>query len=545
MGLSTYEVPLTLFSTNRSKLCSHSSSLPPNSLIYIKGGTSTTRNDTDHEPIFHQESYFHYLFGVKEPDCAGLIEAHTGKTTLLVPNYPKEYEWWMGRIKTKEEWKRLYQVDDVRYMEDMEDVLLEIMNVKAGEVNNEEDKEEEEDKKEKDETNNITVLLLSGPNSDSGNVYSPPTETFTPFLSSHTTKHSSSLSKIIIDTTTLHPILSECRVLKSPHERSLLRHVTELTSLSHVYTMKHIKPSMMEYQGESLFRHYAYFTGGARHVGYTPICGCGPNASVLHYGHAAAPNDVQIQDGDMCLFDMGVEYYGYGSDVTCSFPANGVFTMQQRVIYEGVLNAQRVVYDMCGDGTSWVDCHQAAEGEILKALITAGIVLLPDDQTVEELVEMRLGAVFMPHGLGHFIGIDTHDVGGYLPGHPERITKAGLKSLRTARVLRAGMTITVEPGCYFIPSLIEEATSPSSPFCQYLNKDVLKEYVSFGGARLEDVVEITQDGCINYTICPRTIKEVEHVMRGGKWPPLCDEMPELKRVNLLTYSPLVMNPPSI
>eukprot|EP00565_Helicotheca_tamesis_P008762 CAMPEP_0185735304 /NCGR_PEP_ID=MMETSP1171-20130828/24872_1 /TAXON_ID=374046 /ORGANISM="Helicotheca tamensis, Strain CCMP826" /LENGTH=84 /DNA_ID=CAMNT_0028405559 /DNA_START=112 /DNA_END=363 /DNA_ORIENTATION=- len=84
--------------------------------------------------------------------------------------------------------------------------------------------------------------------------------------------------------------------------------------------MKHIQPFMMEYQAESLFRHYAHYTGGARHVSYTPICGCGPNGAVLHYGHASAPNDVLIEEGQMCLFDMGVEYFGYGSDVTCSFP---------------------------------------------------------------------------------------------------------------------------------------------------------------------------------------------------------------------------------
>eukprot|EP00565_Helicotheca_tamesis_P007009 CAMPEP_0185732436 /NCGR_PEP_ID=MMETSP1171-20130828/16199_1 /TAXON_ID=374046 /ORGANISM="Helicotheca tamensis, Strain CCMP826" /LENGTH=155 /DNA_ID=CAMNT_0028401933 /DNA_START=1 /DNA_END=468 /DNA_ORIENTATION=- len=144
----------------------------------------------------------------------------------------------------------------------------------------------------------------------------------------------------------------------------------------------------------------------------------------------------------------------------------------------------------------------------------------------------------MPHGLGHLIGIDTHDVGGYLPGHPERRTEAGLKSLRTARILKTGMTITVEPGCYFIRSLLEDATSSTSPFVSYIDVDVLEEYKDFGGVRLEDVVEITQDGCVNYTICPRTVKEVEYVMGGGKWPPTVDDMPELKRTRLLDPAPL-------
>ena len=165
------------------------------------------------------------------------------------------------------------------------------------------------------------------------------------------------------------------------------------------------------------------------------------------FEYPGAPNNRQLQDGDICLFDMGAEYFCYGSDVTCSFPisSNKKFTPKQRSVYEGVLNAQRVVIGMLKPGVSWVDCHKAAEGEVLKALIGLHIVL-PGECSVEELVEMRLGAVFMPHGLGHFIGIDTHDVGGYLPGHQERIKQPGLRSLRTARELKADMTLTVEPG---------------------------------------------------------------------------------------------------
>ena len=90
---------------------------------------------------------------------------------------------------------------------------------------------------------------------------------------------------------------------------------------------------------------------------------------MLHYGHAGAPNDRQIQDGDMCLMDLGAEYFCYASDVTCSYPSNGKFTEEQRVIYEGVLNAQRRVIGMLKPGVSWVDCHKAAEAEIIKALI--------------------------------------------------------------------------------------------------------------------------------------------------------------------------------
>ena len=123
----------------------------------------------------------------------------------------------------------------------------------------------------------------------------------------------------------------------------------------------------------------------------------------------------------------------------------------------------------------------------------------------------------MPHGLSHLIRIDTHDVGGYLTGHPKRSRAPGLCKLRTARTLEENMTITVEPGCYFIDHLIDEAIHAEySPFSAFLNADVLNQFRGFGGIRLEDVIAITADGCENYTICPRTIQEIEYIKAGGK-----------------------------
>jgi len=155
-----------------------------------------------------------------------------------------------------------------------------------------------------------------------------------------------------------------------------------------------------------------------------------------------------------------------------------------------------------------------------------------------------LSLLTQPHGLGHLIGIDTHDVGGYLEGHPERSKLPGLKSLRTARNMLEGMTVTVEPGCYFIDHLLDEALQKDSPLCEHLNAELLQEYRGFGGVRLEDVVAITSDGCVNYTLCPRTISEIEHVMAGGKWPPIKDEAPELLRERLTDPTPLP-SPPSL
>lgn len=117
----------------------------------------------------------------------------------------------------------------------------------------------------------------------------------------------------------------------------LLRYSATVSSEAHLAVMQHTRPGLSEYQLESLFRHWCYYVGGARQLSYTCICASGHNGSVLHYGHAGEPNAKLIRDGDLCLFDMGCEFHCYGSDITTTFPANGVFTADQRIIYEAVL----------------------------------------------------------------------------------------------------------------------------------------------------------------------------------------------------------------
>lgn len=146
---------------------------------------------------------------------------------------------------------------------------------------------------------------------------------------------------------------------------------------------------------------------------------------------------------------MGGNYFGYAADITCSYPANGKFTDQQKLIYNAVLDARNAVIAAMKPGVLWTDMHLLANRVMLSALVKAG--LLKGD--VEEMIKAGLNEVFQPHGLGHLLGLDVHDVGGYLTGHPERPKQAGLRRLRTARQLRAGMFLTVEPGCYFIDTV--------------------------------------------------------------------------------------------
>jgi Xaa-Pro dipeptidase len=175
-------------------------------------------------------------------------------------------------------------------------------------------------------------------------------------------------------------------------------------------------------------------------------------------------------------------------------------------------------------GVPWPEMHRLMWRVTLTHLRDAGV--LTGD--VDAMLAANLGAVFIPCGLGHLIGIDTHDVGGYLKNTPPRSTLAGLSKLRTARVLEEGMCLTVEPGCYFIDHLLDIALADPD-HKRFFVPEALARFRGFGGVRLEDVVVVTATGIDNLTTCPRTVSEVEAVMRGGEWPPTTDAAPWLMR----------------
>jgi Xaa-Pro dipeptidase len=267
---------------------------------------------------------------------------------------------------------------------------------------------------------------------------------------------------------------------------------------------------MLEYEMEALFHFVAYGKGGCRHSSYTCICCSGQNGAVLHYGHAGAPNNKVIKDGDMLLFDMGAEYCCYGADITRSFPVNGKFTQDQKEVYESVLAAQEAVMKAMKPGVAWAKMHRLANRVICEELKKHGFL----KGEVDEMMKNYIGALFMPHGLGHFLGIDTHDPAGY-PEGTERILEPGFKSLRTVRKLEEGMVITVEPGIYFISAILDPALKDPVK-SKFLNAEKLQKFRNFGGVRIEDDVIVTKDGIENMTTIPRTVAEIEALMADGR-----------------------------
>lgn len=469
LGPDSLSVPVSLHATNRARLCQRlkEKAVPERSIVVLEGGEQLTRYDTDTEAVFRQESFFHWTFGVLESDCFGAVEIDSGKAILFIPRFPNEYVVWKGIIYPPEHFKEKYEVDEVFYTDEIADVL---------------------EKKEPS-----VLLTLYGQNSDS--------DLFCREAAFD------GIGRFKVNKEVLFPQIVECRVIKTKQELEVLRYVNRVSSEAHKKVMKKIKPNMVEFQLESMFLHYCYSRGGCRHSSYTCIGGSGPNCAILHYGHAGAPNDRTILNGDMCLFDMGGEYYCYTSDITCSFPVNGKFTDKQRKIYEAVLGASRAVMAQVKPGVSWPDMHRLANRKQLEALKEIGI--LKGD--VDEMIKVHLGAVFFPHGLGHFMGLDVHDVGGY-PEGTERIDEPGIRSLRTARILEENMVLTIEPGIYFIDPVLDGALNNPEQ-AVFINADVLQEYRGFGGVRIEDDIIVTADGMELMTQVPRTVEEIEAHMQ--------------------------------
>uniref|UniRef100_A0A6I8NAU7 Xaa-Pro dipeptidase n=1 Tax=Ornithorhynchus anatinus TaxID=9258 RepID=A0A6I8NAU7_ORNAN len=269
------------------------------------------------------------------------------------------------------------------------------------------------------------------------------------------------ISQFDVNNTILHPEIVECRVIKTDMELEVLRYTNKISSEAHKEVMKAVKVGMKEYEMES-------------------------------------------------LFDMGGEYYCFASDITCTFPVNGKFTADQKAIYEAVLKSCRAVMKAVKPGVAWPDMHRLADRVHLEELTKIGIL----KGSVDDMVKVHLGAVFMPHGLGHFLGIDVHDVGGY-PEGMDRIEEPGLRSLRTVRQLEAGMVLTVEPGIYFIDHLLDQALKTPAQAC-FIDDAVLRRFRGFGGVRIEEDIAVTATGMELLTCVPRTVEEIEAFMADAK-----------------------------
>mmetsp|Transcript_111090 Transcript_111090/g.337668 ORF Transcript_111090/g.337668 Transcript_111090/m.337668 type:complete len:397 (+) Transcript_111090:2-1192(+) len=305
--------------------------------------------------------------------------------------------------------------------------------------------------------------------------------------------------------------IAEARLVKSAHELRILQFANDVTSEAHVELMRSLRPGVRERIVEATFRYSAALRGCGR-VGYTCICPTGGRNAILHYGHAAEPNAETVTPGALTLRDMGAEYHCYTADVTCSYPVSGVFTPEQRAVYEAVWEATLAVERTVRPGVCYKDMHRLAQRTMLVEMKKAGLF----QGDVEEMMQVNLMHQFMFHGLGHSLGLDVHDVGGYAPGTSRQDDPSIKENLRLGRELKEGMVLTVEPGFYFTDFLIKEALADPA-LAKFIDRKRLEELRPVGGVRIEDDVVITATGCRLLTNVPRTVAEIEATMAGQPW----------------------------
>ncbi|MFU8811607.1 MAG: aminopeptidase P family protein [Balneolaceae bacterium] len=428
----------------------------PRGVVYLKGGEVLRRYETDYEFPFRQESNFWYITGVAEPDYHALLDIQNQELHLFAPKRDAQYAVWHGKVQSKEQIKERYQPDHLHYHTEL-----------------------------------LTVLRKLKPDV----VYC---------LNEEQAEFLEDLDRSInVEADSLSDAITYCRCIKTADELDLLRKAAAVNNRAHTEAMKFVKPGLHEYEVKAFFDYHQQ-KEGLLFDAYNGIHASGANSAILHY----TDNTDRIDDGDLFLIDAGFEYQGYASDVTRTYPASGTFTGDQAALYQIVLTAQNEVIKAVAPGIKMEELHMLAARIITEGLRDVELV----KGTVDALMENNIFALFFPHGLGHFLGLDTHDVGGY-PKGVDRIDRPGIRYLRVRRELLPGMVITIEPGLYIIPALLKPAFE-NADTARFLNREKLEKMIGFGGIRIEDNLIVTDDGYENLTDVPKEIKEIEQVMKG-------------------------------
>ena len=281
----------------------------------------------------------------------------------------------------------------------------------------------------------------------------------------------------------LFALLDEMRLFKDDGEQALMLRAGAISGRAHERAMRASRPGMFEYEIEAELLH-EFRRSGAQYPAYTPIVAAGANACVLHYN----ANQAQSRDGDLILIDAGCELDSYASDITRTYPVNGVFSAPQKQLYELVLAAQSAALAAVRPGRPYSDIHDSAVKVLAQGMLDTGLLDKAMYGSADDAIAERAHLQFYMHGTGHWLGLDVHDVGAYRDVGAEG---------KPSRPLQPGMVLTVEPGIYVRPA----AGVPE----QFWNI----------GIRIEDDVLVTADG---YSIlsdgAPRLVADIEAVMRA-------------------------------
>lgn len=301
------------------------------------------------------------------------------------------------------------------------------------------------------------------------------------------------------------------REIKSDEEVQEMHTAVNWSANMHLAAMRMCRPGLKE--SDLYAAAYAETLKQNSHPAYSIILTV--DGQTLHNHH----HHNELKPGQLVLADMGAESTrSYAGDITRTFPVDGQFTTQQKEIYQIVLDAQLAALNAVKSGVTYRSVHLLASRVITEGLINIG--LMKGD--ADEAVNAGAHALFFPHGLGHQIGLDVHDMEDFgedfigYDEHLQRSQQFGLAFLRLGKTLQSGMAITVEPGLYFIPQLMDQWRADGK-FTDFINYEKLEPYRTFGGIRIEDDVVVQNGG---YELLgnpiPKTIKEVEEATGQNK-----------------------------
>jgi Xaa-Pro aminopeptidase len=297
--------------------------------------------------------------------------------------------------------------------------------------------------------------------------------------------------------------VSEARRTKDASELDSMRAAAAASRHGHLAGMRIARPGMTERELQVEIE-VEFFRAGSERTAYGSIVGSGPNGSVLHFPPGGRP----LADGDLVLVDAGAEWRGYASDITRTFPVAAEFLGAQRDLYALVLAVQQRAIADVRPGKEYRELHLEAAQRIASGLADLGI--LRGDPA--SLVERDAHALFFPHGLGHMLGLSTHDAGGCLAGR-EPSDRFGLKWLRADLPLQPGYVVTIEPGIYFIRAILTDGDRRAA-FRDAVDWARVDTLLDFGGIRIEDDVLVTEAGAdVLSAAVPKEIAAIEAIRR--------------------------------
>ncbi|KAI4154533.1 MAG: hypothetical protein LQ340_001622 [Diploschistes diacapsis] len=305
------------------------------------------------------------------------------------------------------------------------------------------------------------------------------------------------LSYSTVDLENLKPAIDECRVTKDEYEVALIRKANKVSAIAHKACTDLIRQSprpKSERDFQAIFTSHCIALN-CQHQAYSGIFASGTNAATLHYVH----NDQPIEGRQNILIDAGAEELCYASDVTRTLPLTGTFTPESKAIYELVEKMQSGAFAMCKANMTWDSVHAETHRIAIRGLLKLGIL---HGGSESEIFDARTSVAFFPHGLGHYLGLDTHDTGGHADYEDE---DPMFRYLRVRGKVPAGAVITVEPGIYFCEFILRPYLEDGEGMGRFIDKAVLERYWAVGGVRIEDDILVTEDGFENLTTAEKGV----------------------------------------